>query len=500
MGLSRDQTENSGNKEPVKFGYEAISNTGKCGMPENHMKAMMLSAQESESIIMIRPVSPAAAEFISGGASTKDFDIKTKSTKEVSPFVGLLVVDPNFSGTIKVITEKLDGKQENSHDKYTAGVKDAFNKNKKHTPKDEEPSLIEMPATISKERMENLMAQVNSKGQKLFSVVEDYQNGEDPEIKKITWEKDVIERKETEKDKFTETITKTQITAYAKPDVNNPSMMAFFSDEQCTKPITVLGKNIINKENNKEQRPVTADYDLFAVVPKWKSVNQEISGDSKAEWAGDMKAPDVTVGQSNMESLRKAPIDKRPFRTQGDYTANQREVQNTAVRNEKLEASLKAKEERVNTNKIKEINPSLSPPSPAPKEDDLQGNVSLRVQSTINIINKNIQIQDKNRQGTQGLNMVHHNDEGHNPFADSLKDNLPILIFLPPDPKIKLNLQEGKENQPMLVQSVEDLKYIREKLQEAGYYWSTHGRFKKELPAFREEGIGEIKKEIEDKW
>lgn len=506
MGFHKEKEQDKVNT--VKFGYDQISKTGKCGMPESHMEAMMKAAKKMESPIMIRPVSPFAAYFLKNGYPTKPFIIKNKSAK-TGIGAGLILVNPKFSHI-----------QKKDYEKHNEKLDNAIEKDKHHG------NVLEAtPLVLPQERVNQLLNELHC-----ITKDETYTNTRDPAIKKYTWIKEE------------EPGTKITVEAYARPAAGKPGSFEFFEDEACDeKPIKVMAEKIKNKEGFEETRAISADYDLFAVLPKWKALHQELSGDMKAEWAGlydfaltnpdkgrvcfeaipssgtndenspiikysildntgklieenfskkelkemlqssefekvsngedlleimnknKLKVLDVLSERGHVEALRKAPIEKRPFRTQGDVKENQEKI---------IEEYVKSKKE--------------GEAYAGPKEHELQGNVNLRTQSAISVINTCIANLDSTREGV-GLNTVHHNDETHNPYADSLKDNMPILLFLPED--IRLGLQGELKNEPLLIQSVDDLKYIRERLQESGFYWPTHARFKEELPAFKNASI-----------
>lgn len=525
MGSPRtDSKESSENKKPIIFGCEAVSKSGLCGMPEKHMRAMLEAAKQMHSPIMVRPVSNYAAYFLKHGYPTKSFMIKNKSSKK-GVGAGLILDNPKYSHI-----------SPSEYAEHNQLIDLAFNKDKHH-----DGVLVKSPLILPQERIDELLNELGR-----AEIDETFQ---DPIIKKYTWPKDG----ESER-----------VAAYAKPVEGKPGYFEFFEDPQCKTPIKVISENIINKEGEPEVKPISADYDLFAVLPEWSALHQRLNGDMKSEWAGlydfapmseltakyriddetgketkyfsyekgkmyievisplinnDENSPIIhfSLGsgevkienqiiksisqkelkealgptdfekflqgddlitimnknklkilenfseQGHVEALRKAPIEMRPFRTQGNVKENKQAI--------------------VDANALAYVAEKNEKEYTGPLENQLQGNVNLRIQSAISIINASIASFDTMRQGTKGLEAVHHNDETHNAFASSLKDNMPILLFLPEG--VDLGLKGQVKGEPMLVQSESDLQNIREKLSEAGFYWPTHARYKEDLPAFK---------------
>lgn len=376
----------------AKFGYQAIAATGTCGMPESHMKGLMQAAEAKKSVFMIRPVSPYAAYFLRNGYPCKYFLIKNKSCK-IGMAAGLIPDNPLFSHV-----------KQSEYKNHAKQIAHAFEEDQKLTG----GVLSKGTLTLPTERITELLELECAKEEK-------YTHPSDPTIRKFTWEK---EEDETSK--------KTMVNAYAKPKPGEPDQYEFFTNEECTEPLQVISRQVTNHENVQEIKPITADYDLFAVLDKWSEFDRN--------------------------------EDKRPFRTQGSaaqIAAN--------IANEKQRLAKDLAEEKVYT---------------GPTEDPLQGNVSKRIQSILPNVNEYIRQADPLRQGT-GRETLFHNDETHNPYASVLLENMPLLMFLPEDVRLGLpNQKPGNTNEPILIQSIEDLRSIRKTLQDKGYYWPSHGVFK----------------------
>lgn len=190
----------------------------------------------------------------------------------------------------------------------------------------------------------------------------------------------------------------------------------FFLDDDQV-PLTVLGKRMQDADGHAVVKPMTADYDLLVLCPSYKSL--------------DMGGK-----------------DKTPFWTQGPPSKMRQELQRSG-----------------------------SGDSIGPKEDPRGGNWSQRTREMTYKINLKISEGDERRRG-ENIETVHHNNEFHNPFPDDLKNNLPCLLLLPVEIDVLPNAGRGANI--ILAETEQDLREIRRKLHEKGYYWPTHAKYRKD--------------------
>jgi hypothetical protein len=198
------------------------------------------------------------------------------------------------------------------------------------------------------------------------------------------------------------------------------------------------------KINEHEVKPITADYDLLVVCPSYQAVDFQRD-------------------------------DKSPFRTQGSETKS-----------------------------IDAVMASTRDDYEGPKESPSMGNISPRTASLTQVINRNIAKIDSNRTEL-GLEVVHHNAEFANPFADDLRNNVPSLLVLPrPFDLSSLSGLAGRAADTdltavtsVLIETAEEMSLMRDCLRDAGYYWPAHAKYTKDLPAFRGEAVDATRKVIE---
>ena len=199
-------------------------------------------------------------------------------------------------------------------------------------------------------------------------------------------------------------------------------------------PILVLGKEI-----DGVVKPITADYDLLVVCPSY-------------------------------ETFDPGHSDKSPFRTQGIRASDSKINQAIVMDSERSDVG--------------------------PHESATMGNVSPRLESVIETINRTIAKEDPLRRDPD-TKTVHHNAELSNPFADDLTNNVPSLFVFPKAMNLSL-ISELAAHHPgeslqevhvVLIESVKDMQLIRRHLQEQGYYWSSHAKYTNTLAPFKVEAV-----------
>lgn len=199
--------------------------------------------------------------------------------------------------------------------------------------------------------------------------------------------------------------------------------ISYLNDENQRHPVMVLATN--------EGQFITSDYDLLAVCP-------------------------------NYQNFQPAALDKTPFRTQ----------------------SLVESQSQLFSSQLQ-----FAPP---PAEDEFGGNWSPRIQQTVSQLNQEISLQDDLR-GKNSAQRVFHNAEFNNPFADSLMADIPCVVFFPKTIEnsqlfnsLPQSLQDnwsGTQKFNLLyIESIAELKAIRDFTLAQGFYWPTHVKFKSMHP------------------
>lgn len=361
----------------MKVGALAIVQDGRYGMSVLHMHAIYQTAQSNNVVIGIRPVSKFAKALIEQGCPTKPFAVKNKSAN-IGPAAGLIVMNPRYCQIPR-----------QDYSNYQQMLETAFHKDTDLTP---------TPCVLSRTRINELTH--------IFAGSLNVSIQPNQTDLLISWEKEgeII-----------------RVIAKKKNDDNDNYILCDLDNA----PILVLGKSVSDMQGVKRVMPITADYDLLVICPKYIEFNP-------------------------------GGIDRTPFPTQGSTT--------------RIHALIKA---------------SSMPDYQGPKEDGKGGNWSQRTQQIVKCINSLVSQIDINRIG-MNLETVHHNIEFHNPFADELERNLPSLMILP-EP-LDLSLMSGMTNQPVndlthsqvvLIETADELRQIRDILHQNGYYWPEHARYPK---------------------
>ncbi|MBX3709714.1 MAG: hypothetical protein KIT56_09630 [Gammaproteobacteria bacterium] len=357
----------------MKVGIKQILNDHCYGMPALHMHAIRQAAESYNTVIGIRTVSKYARTFIEDGYPTKPFAVKNKSSN-TGIAAGLIAINPAYC---QVPLSK--------YKEYTKLLDNAFQK---------DPCLQSIPCILPENRFNELQQLLgnNITIQKILN-----QN-----IYIIDWKKE-----------------ETQIRVTARKIGSSSDYLIFDKNNQ---PLLVLGKTILDDQNNQIIKPITADYDLLVICPPYSDLNL----------SGKDKTPFPTYGcPRHMYDLLKA---------------------------------------------------STLPNYIGPKEDTKGGNWSQRTREMITILNKNIAALDEKRKDKNNK-IIHHNSEFHNPFANELIKNLPCLIVLPHTMSLSTMQQHGVSSkhlssvQFILIETIDELKKLHDILYQKGYYWPEHANY-----------------------
>lgn len=206
-------------------GIKKIYKDGRFGMPELHMQAIMQTAESSNIIIGIRPVSKFALTFIENGCPTKPFAVKNKSAN-MGIAAGLIVINPEYCQI-----------PEQEYQTYKNQLADAF---------ENDADLKPITLTLSKNRIQEL--------KKYFGEAFIIQPHKNLNTLLITWQK---------KDKTIQVIAKK----------NSDDDYSIF--DQSDSPLQVLGKTVVTHKDMAYTKPITSDYDLLVICPTYDDHNPD---------------------------------------------------------------------------------------------------------------------------------------------------------------------------------------------------------------------------------
>lgn len=199
-------------------GINNIYKDGRFGMPRLHMQAIMQTAEYSNIVIGIRPVSKFALSFIENGCPTKPFAVKNKSAN-MGIAAGLIVINPEYCQAPEL-----------EYQKYKNQLADAF---------ESDADLKPITLNISKKRISEL--------KKYFGDALVIQQ-KNINTLLISWQK---------KGKTIQVIAK---------KINDNDYSLF---DQTDSPLQVLGKTIVTHRDASCTKPITSDYDLLVICPTY---------------------------------------------------------------------------------------------------------------------------------------------------------------------------------------------------------------------------------------
>ena len=450
--------------QDMKIGLDRVAGDKRYGMPLEHMVALILAAQGTNTAIGVRPVSPYAKYFIEQGYPTKSFVIKNKSAN-LGIAAGLIPISPKYG--------RDPPKKYADHDTKIVKAKHA------------DVELQEVPLTLSKKRLGDLIQFFPDNFATTPLMRPDPGNPAATPIVvgyEISWEKG-----------------EEKITVRA---MANDSEGYDIEDEDGM-PLYVLGKG---------GKPITADYDLLVTCPHYHELDpgkadkmpfntqgrgprdselniikvmEAEAGTSSIGMKREVRAESFTLSKTRLDELLRGFPDRmvRAEPIEGGYDLSWTEAGETvhvlALANETETEYILADQER---------KPLSESSIMTPKEDPKMGNVSPRTMTLIDTINTKI------NRGI-GLETVHHNAEFYNPFADDLENHIPALFVFPKAMDLSRvpGLSDGgapgslSHVDVVLIESVKEMFAIRNYMKEEGYSWSSHAKYVGHLPAFSPE-------------
>lgn len=411
--------EPSAPKKDVDAALQAIIQRARdfSGIPENHMVLLQRIAVEHKSIIAIRPVERHNTTLILAGYPTKSLHIKGKSANW-GPQYGFICVDQRFS--------KLRGRDPQKIHKANDSVQSCMEEG--HA---ESIELHLPPARLSYLIHEGLLTKLGG-GERFHLRAEPAQEG-DPEF--------VAER---------------QANGDLRILANN-------------QPLHVLAPPLLEGAAQKGfiQRPLTADYDLLAVMPEWRqfsghnirrpsspSLGEGLSPFMRATTFPDRRPRSLSdtsmiAGASlGMPPAEEADEDDEDGIPQLSLSPTSRTPSVTNLASLFEEQTLAASASRRNTLTVFPSRPELrrsnsisslveryeAPLSPRPSSAaGPVDNVSEHEKRIAESINAQLR-EDSNSSEKTGYEsawqLVHHGSDEGNPASDEA-DNYPATVFLP---------------------------------------------------------------------
>jgi anthrax edema toxin adenylate cyclase len=246
----------------VDEGKEAIKNSGL--VPE-HVEGFKEVAKNNHTYIFFRPVNKLSTELIKQGAATKGLNVHGKSS-DWGPMAGFIPYDANLS--------KVHGNQ----DKVERG-----NKDNKHSVEDTKGTITTVKLEINSERLNELVQE------KIIEnpFTEDTKTGLDGEEH---WRGISLPQGSKGAGVY-------EFRIYCKEKIDNSASQKFeiryrkSGSENVFEPIEVMAKVI-----DGVSKPLTADYDMFALAPTLKEIKQRIP---IADWQA------ATAESQPLEKLKK---------------------------------------------------------------------------------------------------------------------------------------------------------------------------------------------------
>ncbi|EEL02945.1 Calmodulin-sensitive adenylate cyclase [Bacillus cereus BDRD-ST196] len=246
----------------VDEGKEAIKNSG---LVSEHVEGFKEIAKNNHTYIFFRPVNKLSTELIKQGAATKGLNVHGKSS-DWGPMAGFIPYDANFS--------KVYGNQ----DKVDRGYND-----NKHSVEDNKGSITTMKLELNSERLnelvkENIIENPFTEHSEIGLEDEEHWMG--------------ISLPQNSKG-----VGVYEFRIYSKEQIYNSAGQKFelryrkSGSENTFEPIEVMARVI-----DGVSKPLTADYDMFALAPTLKEIKQKIPS---SDWQ-------AAVGESKpLEKLKK---------------------------------------------------------------------------------------------------------------------------------------------------------------------------------------------------
>jgi len=470
-------------------GLEAILASMKCGIPQKHLEALLLAANETRLIISIRPVSIFARYFLEKGFPTKPFPVKNKSSK-AGPMAGLISIDPLYGRNPQ---DKIAGEK---HKKQLQSAQ-------------KDPDLVPVDLVLSSERIQELCTELKA----MTSTV----NAD--KTLNLTW-----------------TVNGLTQTAIAKPLDDGRYQIV---DTQ-GKAIQVLGRTLA-KDAPAEY--ITADFDLNDIKEPYQTFSVKLNTPPHRVLGSIEKAQEEASSSASREIDKRGNITRLnlervgiinqylahfdaqrregsplPARTERDWVARYLKDYDYAVTAktvEKLPDPEQLAKEDVPT--IFKCQSSADQPcryfiydhKPAEKESqalddepmllkelsalDVEACKKLKFPAISAAAERHFVTQDDalfktlDAEGLiaktliserptvetaiiKGRELVHHNQEMHNPFAELLKDNLPLLFVTPTHLK-------GYSSPLILAETISEVIQLNRQMRET-YYSPSHASYK----------------------
>ncbi|MFA6301555.1 MAG: anthrax toxin-like adenylyl cyclase domain-containing protein [Legionella sp.] len=438
------------------------------GVLMDHVRAFQQVAHSTDTVIILRPVSPYAQTYLKEECATKPFCLKNKTVKDGGPFSGTVPENPLFGES-----------------KFTQ-AEFAQHKKELEAAQAEDDHLKFIPFSLSIERFKEIQK---------INEVENEAHPEAPKkilsYKPLVIATDLGEIKKDNPHNFDYELTwikhGREMKVFGKKYGDGTSMHLYDSDN---KPIQVISelKYVTEKvpgqpdKQSLRYRPVTADYDSFVFCPPMETLDPAGKDFSPLSTQSGLRPTKSggTLNDSIEKMEQKFGLEPRKESEKGgNWTLRIQEM--VELMNEAINPK-NEEDERIKTGLKQEIATLKQKITAATGTD--KDEMEMQLKSKEQEFNRLERIHEAS-------NITHHNALNNNPHADELIKNFPALVILPREAILSQTLEEKHhvatpDDPPVFVviESENDLKLVRNELIENGYSWPSHEKYKNVAPPF----------------
>lgn len=438
------------------------------GVLMDHIQAFQQVAHSTNTVIILRPVSPYAQTYLKEECATKPFCLKNKTVKDGGPLSGVVPENPLF-GECKF-----------------SQVEFAQHKKELEAAQMNDDHLKFMPFSLSIERFKEIQK---------INEIENEAHPEAPKkvlsYKPLVNSEDLKEKNKDNPHNFDYELTwikhGREMKVFGRKYGDGTSMHLYDSDN---KPIQVIAelKYVTEKvpgqpdKKSLHYRPVTADYDSFVFCPPMETLDPAGKDFSPLSTQSGLKARKSggTLNDSIEKMEQKLGLEQRKEDEKGgNWTPRIQEM--VALMNEAINPK-NEEDERIKTGLKQEIATLKQKIESATGTDKDEKEMQLKSKE-----------QEFNRLERihAASDVTHHNALNNNPHADDLIKNFPALVILPSEVILSQTLRDKQhistpDDPPVFVviENENDLILVRNELIENGYSWPSHEKYKNVAPPF----------------
>jgi hypothetical protein len=509
-------------EKPEYSGIEDIMNSNQCGMPKTHLVALAEVANKLNQPIIIRPISIYALHFLEKGYPTKPFVVKNKTSK-TGPMAGLIPMDVRFS---RLKSTKLENAlRQEEIIKYNNNIAQAEKKDN---------CLKPTNLYLTRTRIETLC--------NVFKVMLFYENKEDASLN-LEWinndevfygkavynaEKEIYAIFENlENPKPIQVLGRLLDDGQVLPLTSDydlflvpPAFSEFDPGNQDKTPYRTQGHSSETLYHGMDSLPLETPnrgnisprlvffLDIFNNAIARKDDLRQYTEDKKIEekllekekiksfWK-EINPNFYIIGlhsEIDNNELKLDILETLEFPTLIKYIDSEKKSEQYFFY--QLQKNGKMEKTPINAEVVKDINFNEKFYDVLP-DSALHSVLKYKEYIRLSSIKSNIYTEDHRISIKKGLEVIQHGQEINNPFAASLKENLPLLAIFP------ASISPAAISEVYLATTPSQVRWIWSSLRENGFYLSTHTQYHSFLPTFRatitDEDFKVVKKTINKK-